>query len=305
MTDEVLPLDSIRPNPQNPRDHIREDRISELAASIEKQGLLQPVSVRPDGDGYELIHGERRYRAVSKLGWGTIRAEVRDLSDREALEVSITENLQREDVNPIAEARSYQALIEEFDLTQAEAAERLGKSQSHISNRVQLLDLPDRLQRSILHQIFTPWQAREIGRVWGDYWIYDLALGHGLSVAELRELADDLEDGVEIISVDKELSRGALTFFYEEIPPCQKSATHGLLWAHHNVEGYQALDKYDKWDPEPIKIDWPRQRIIEGFGYERLDVAETLDYTGEFEVELLYPTEMLEWEHRYGGEASA
>ncbi len=336
MTREIA-LDDVRLNPRNPRETVRDGRIEELAESIEQQGLLQPVTVRPVSDGYELVHGERRYRAVSQLGGGTIRAEIRDLSDREALEASVTENLQREDVTAIAEAKSYRALIDEFGLTQTEAADRLGKSQSHISNRLKLLELPEELQEDILHQIFTPWQARELARVWGEYWICDLALDHQLSVNELRNIVDDLKAGAGLISIEKRLSKDALGEYWgdpddaehqtyvrhgtdhngdEVVGPAycalvdsrgdriellpEPAVTHGLLWAHHNVAGFDCdiIDKYDEWEPRPIKILWPAQRIIRGFGYHRLHLAEQFDYTGELEVELLYPSEYFSWDRR-------
>lgn len=143
-----LPVDDIQPNPRNPREQF--NNIDDLADSIKEQGQLTPVLVRPVNGGYELVHGERRLRAMQSLGRDTIEGKVRDLSDKESLEKSITENLHREDVSPIAEARSYRQYIDEFDLTQAEAAERLGKSQPHISNRLSLLDLPEQLQEDII-----------------------------------------------------------------------------------------------------------------------------------------------------------
>lgn len=334
-----LRVDRIDPNPRNPRENFEEEQIRELAESIDAKGLLQPVLVRPQGERYELVHGERRLRAVESLGRDRIKAEVRDLDDGEALEVAITENLQREDMNPLAEARGYRELIDEFDLTQAEAADRLGVSQSKIANQLRLLDLPEVLQENILRKIFTPWQARELNRVWGEYWIYDLALDHNLSVAELRDLADDLEAGADVISVEKQLSKETLSFFLGEpddaehqtlvshgsdvsgdkaVQPLgaaivdsngepiellpEEAVTHGLLWMHHNVDGRDCdtIDKYDEWKPRPIKIDWPGQYIIPGFGYHRLHLAEQFDYTDALDVELLYPTEFFEWEARCG-----
>jgi len=336
MTREIA-LGDVRLNPRNPRETVRDGRIEELAESIEQQGLLQPVTARPVSDGYELVHGERRYRAVSQLGGETIRAEIRDLSDREALEASVTENLQREDVTAIAEAQSYRALIDEFGLTQTEAADRLGKSQSHISNRLKLLELPEELQEDILHQIFTPWQARELARVWGEYWIRDLALDHELSVSELRNIVDDLKAGAGFVAIEKRLPKDALGVYWGEPDDAEHqtlvehgtdhngdkavqslrgglvdsrgdpikllpgpAVTHGLLWGHHNVAGFDCdnIDKYDEWEPRPIKIHWPAQRIIPGFGYHRLRLAEQFDYTGDLEVELVYTSEYFSWERR-------
>ena len=214
MTLQEVAVDQIAKNPNNPRQNVSESKIDELAESIDKQGLLQPPLVRPKGDGFELVHGERRIRAVESLGWDTVAVNVEELSDADALELAITENLQREDVTPIGEARSYQMLIDEHGLTQAEAADRLGVSQADISNKLGLLDLPDELQDSILRKIITPWQAKELARVWGDYWLFDLAVDWDLSVRELRSIVDDLEDGEEKVSFVREWSRETLSQFW-------------------------------------------------------------------------------------------
>ena len=214
MTLQEVDVDQIAKNPNNPRQNVSESGIDELAASIDEQGLLQPPLVRPNGDGFELVHGERRIRAVESLGWDTVAVNVEELSDADALELAITENLQREDVTPIGEARSYQMLIDEHGLTQAEAADRLGVSQADISNKLGLLDLPDELQESILRKIITPWQAKELARVWGDYWLFDLAVDWDLSVRELRGIVDDLEDGAERVSFERRWSRETLRQFW-------------------------------------------------------------------------------------------
>jgi len=214
MSLREVPVEDIAKNPNNPRQSVQESKIDELATSIDNQGLLQPPLVRRVDDGFELVHGERRLRAVEKLGWDTTAANVEEMSDADALEVSITENLQREDVSPIGEARSYKMLVDEHGLTQTEAADRLGVSQADISNKLGLLDLPDRLQRDIIRKIFTPWQAKQLARVWGDYWLWDTAVDWGLSVRELRDIVDDIEDGDEYVSFTREWSADALSDFW-------------------------------------------------------------------------------------------
>ena len=128
-----LPLASIRPNPRQPRKRFAEESLKELADSIREKGLLQPLLVRPQGDGYELVAGERRYRAALMAGLQEVPAVVKDLTDREALELALVENLQREDLSPVEEARGYQALLE-MGLTQEEVARRVGKARSTVAN---------------------------------------------------------------------------------------------------------------------------------------------------------------------------
>ena len=144
-----LPLASIRPNPRQPRKRFAEESLKELADSIREKGLLQPLLVRPQGDGYELVAGERRYRAALMAGLQEVPAVVKDLTDREALELALVENLQREDLSPVEEARGYQALLE-MGLTQEEVARRVGKARSTVANALRLLQLPPEALEALL-----------------------------------------------------------------------------------------------------------------------------------------------------------
>src|SRR5262249_9107476 len=134
-----LPVGVIRPNPFQPRSAIDEAALAELAASIEASGLLQPIVVRPRGSGYELIAGERRWRAVQRLGWTTIPAVVRDADDQTLLTLALIENLQRNDLSPIDEAKGYRRLMEEFTVPQAEVARLVGRNRTTVTNLLRLL----------------------------------------------------------------------------------------------------------------------------------------------------------------------
>ena len=139
-----LPLDLVRPNPDQPRTRFDPDSISSLAASIADAGMVQPLIVRPLGDGrYELIAGERRWRAAREAGIQTVPAIVRDEAEAERLQTALIENMSREDLNPVDEARACAALVEDLGLSKEELARRLGRSRSAISNLIRLLDLPD------------------------------------------------------------------------------------------------------------------------------------------------------------------
>lgn len=162
--DEVkeLPVEMVHPNPYQPRQEFPEAELMELAASIKEHGILQPVVVRPASNGYELVAGERRLRACKMLGWTTIPAIVRELSDQDLALLGLVENLQREDLHFLEEAQGYQRLLEEFDFTQEELARRLGKSQSTIANKLRLLKLSPRVRSYISREIITERHARAL-----------------------------------------------------------------------------------------------------------------------------------------------
>lgn len=137
-----LAITSIRPNPYQPRREFREADLSDLQASLKSSGLLQPISVRRTPDGYELISGERRLRAATRLGWTDIPAIVRDVDDRTLLTLALVENLQRADLNPVEEARGYRRLSEEFGFTHQQIAEAVGKDRTSITQMLRILQLP-------------------------------------------------------------------------------------------------------------------------------------------------------------------
>lgn len=157
-----IALDRVRPNRFQPRQHFAEAELEELAQSIRQQGLLQPVVVRPVDGGYELVAGERRFRAAQRAGLAEIPAVVREVDDRAALELALVENLQRTDLDPIEEARAYERLRTEFGLTQEEIAARVGKHRSTIANTVRLLRLPEEIQREIAAGRLTAGHARAL-----------------------------------------------------------------------------------------------------------------------------------------------
>jgi ParB family chromosome partitioning protein len=142
-------IDRIQPNRYQPRQFFDAVKLDELAESMRQNGVLQPLVVSPRGDGFELVAGERRLRAARIAGLTRVPVVVRDVGGRESLKLALLENVQREDLNPIEEAQGYRRLIEEFDMTQLELAERLGKSRSAVANAMRLLHLPPELQDRI------------------------------------------------------------------------------------------------------------------------------------------------------------
>lgn len=157
-----IPVKNIRPNPYQPRLHLEDEKIAELAQSINTYGLLQPVMVRKTEDGTELVAGQRRLMAVLRLGWTHIPALVRKMSDSAVATIALIENLQRENLTFWEEAQGYERLIKEFSLTQEVLAQRMGKSQSTIANKLRLLKLSGRVQEILMRQDLTERHARSL-----------------------------------------------------------------------------------------------------------------------------------------------
>jgi len=146
---QEIPVHECRPNPYQPRKHFTDEAIQELKESIEEHGILQPLIVRKSIKGFEIVVGERRFRAAKRANLNTVPALVRVLTDEQMMELALLENLQREDLTPIEEAKAYQNLMNELSLTQESLSKRLGKSRSHIANLVRLLSLPVEVTRKI------------------------------------------------------------------------------------------------------------------------------------------------------------
>ncbi|MFZ0475765.1 MAG: ParB/RepB/Spo0J family partition protein [Halobacillus sp.] len=146
---QEIPVHECRPNPYQPRKHFTDEAIQELKESIEEHGILQPLIVRKSIKGFEIVVGERRFRAAKRANLDTVPVLVRVLTDEQMMELALLENLQREDLTPIEEAKAYQNLMNELSLTQESLSKRLGKSRSHIANLVRLLSLPVEVTRKI------------------------------------------------------------------------------------------------------------------------------------------------------------
>ena len=161
----MVPIEQIRAGKLNPRKTFKEDELAELADSIREKGLVQPILVRPEpgsSNGYEIVAGERRWRASQRAGLHTVPVIVRDLADQEVLELAIIENVQRADLNPIEEAAGYQELIERYAYTQERLAEVIGKSRSHLANTLRLLKLPTSVQSMVENGKLTAGHARAL-----------------------------------------------------------------------------------------------------------------------------------------------
>lgn len=185
-----MPIELIHASPNNPRKHFPDGDLDELAHSIKAKGLLQPIVVRPrDGGEYEIVAGERRWRASQRAGIHDVPVLIREVSDGEALEIALIENIQRSDLNPLEEARAYGLLLEQFSYTQQQLAESVGKSRSHISNTLRLLTLPDSVRQQIETGQLTAGHARALVATDSPAKLAEQIINLGLSVRETETLA--------------------------------------------------------------------------------------------------------------------
>jgi len=157
-----LHLEQIQPNALQPRLAFEPDKLEELAASIKENGVIQPIVVRPVGGGYEIVAGERRWRAAQKAGLTRIPAVVQEVSDQKMLEMALVENIQRDDLSPVEEAHAYQLLLDQFGLTQEQVAQRVGRSRTAVTNTLRLLRLPSAIQKEVIHGTLSMGHARAL-----------------------------------------------------------------------------------------------------------------------------------------------
>jgi len=193
-----LPLSSLRPNPYQPRSRLDETALAELTASIEASGLLQPVIVRPREGAFEIIAGERRWRAAERLGWSKIPAVVRDADDQTLLTLALIENLQRDDLSPIDEAKGYRRLGDEFRLPQSEIARTVGRNRSTVANLMRLLQLPEEIQAMVHQGDLSEGHARALLAVGDQQRMLQLAreaAAQGWSVREMEAVVAGQKDG--------------------------------------------------------------------------------------------------------------
>lgn len=161
----VVPIGQLSPNTYQPRRHFPEEELTALVRSVQEKGILQPILVRPvdgDPDRYEIVAGERRWRAAQRASLHEVPVVIREFSDQESLEIAIVENVQRQDLNPLEEAMGYRRLLQEFGRTQEDVAKVVGKSRSHVANTLRLLDLPDALQQQVIGGTLSAGHARAL-----------------------------------------------------------------------------------------------------------------------------------------------
>ncbi len=189
----TLPVEFLRPNPRNPRKDFSSPELDDLAASVKERGVVQPILVRPVPEAvnsYEIIAGERRWRAAQKVGLHDVPVVILEVSDSEALELAIIENVQRSDLNPLEEALGYQQLIDDHDYTQAQLAEVIGKSRSHIANTLRLMKLPESVLAYVRSGKLSAGHARTLVTLPDPEAVARRIVEAGMSVREAEALAE-------------------------------------------------------------------------------------------------------------------
>jgi len=195
-----IPIDKISANPQQPRRYFEDSSIEELSGSIKKYGVLQPILLRDDGKSYSIIAGERRYRAAKMAGLDRIPAIIKTMENKEVALVALVENVQREDLNFLEEAKAYKKLMDDFGLTQNEIAEKVNKKQSTISNKIRVLSLPEDIQEKILESKLTERHARALLKL-GDEEDREKVIGrivaNNLNVKQTERLIEEIQEKKE------------------------------------------------------------------------------------------------------------
>ena len=194
----ALSITKLRPSPYQPRRNFDETALAELTDSVKEKGVLQPILVRPstdDTDAYEIVAGERRWRAAQKAGVHDVPVVIKELTDKEVLEIALIENVQRADLNPVEEARGYRALIDQFSYTQDELAKIIGKSRSHIANALRLLTLPEPVLAHVIAGDLSAGHARTLVGQTEAETLAERMISSGLSVRAAEDLVRRAADG--------------------------------------------------------------------------------------------------------------
>jgi ParB family chromosome partitioning protein len=205
---QSIEVSLIQPHPEQPRRHFDEGALQELAESIAKRGVIQPIIVRPHGGGFQIIAGERRWRAAQRAQMHRIPAIVRDFDEQETLEIALIENIQREDLNPIEEAEAYRKLIAEFHHSQDALGRIVGKSRSHVANLMRLLELPQTVQQQVMESRISMGHARALIGLPDCEALARQVEDKGLSVRDTEKMVRRVKTGVEAPAVRRSVGAG-------------------------------------------------------------------------------------------------
>lgn len=249
--DRRVPIEFVIANPRNPRRHFGEAELVDLAQSIREHGIVQPVVVRPargDAGRYEIIAGERRWRAAQRAGLTDLPVIVRDVDDRLALELAIVENVQRADLNPVEEALGYQQLIDEHSYTQADLGQVIGKSRSHVANTLRLLKLPSVIHDMLNDGSLSAGHARTLVTATDPAALARRIVDEGLSVRQAEALAQDPNStppkAVKRAPVEKDADTLALEKTLSDVTGLKIIINHGAKGGEMKI-AYNSLDQLD------------------------------------------------------------
>ena len=248
-----LRISEVEPNREQPRKKFDEDALLELADSIRQFGVLQPLLVQKRDGYYEIIAGERRWRAATMAGLKEIPVVIKDFTDQQIVEISLIENIQREDLNPIEEARAYKRLLSEFKLKQDEVAERVSKSRTAVTNSVRLLKLDRRVQQMVIDEMISTGHARALLSIEDGDQQYKIAMqvfDETLSVREVEKLMKNLQNGAE----KKEKPKPEHAFVYQDMEEKMKAllGTKVAINPKANHKGKIVIDYYSDAELERL-----------------------------------------------------
>ena len=250
---ETLKITEVEPNREQPRKNFNEDALLELADSIKQYGVIQPLIVQKKADHYEIIAGERRWRAAKMAGIKEIPVIIKDYSDQQVMEISLIENIQREDLNPIEEAMAYKNLMEEFHLKQDEIAEKVSKSRTAVTNSMRLLKLDKRVQQMMIDDMISAGHARTLITIEDPDAQYNIAtkiFDEKLSVRETEKLVKLLQKP----EVKKEKVEKVNSFIYKDIEEKMKAILGTKVTVDHksNNKGKISIEYYSNEELERI-----------------------------------------------------
>lgn len=256
QSSKKIALNKIIPNRKQPRKNFDEDKINQLAQSIGEHGVIQPILLKKEEDKYVVIAGERRWRAAKLIGLKEVPAVVvEDIDDKEVLEISLIENIQREDLNPIEEAQAYSRLLDEFNLTQQELSKRIGKSRTAITNCMRLLNLDERVQDYLIDRIISEGHGRALLAIQNNEVQWQLAqkiVDEKLSVREVERFIKTLDNQKKEKNNDK--GKNELVPYYKDIKYRLEDffGTKVLLSAKNKDKGKIEIEYYSQEDLERI-----------------------------------------------------
>ncbi len=240
-----LKIMDIEPNREQPRKIFDDTALGELADSIAKHGVIQPLLVRPINDsGYQLVAGERRWRAARLAGLNEVPVVIKELSDSETVELAMVENLQREDLNPLEEALGYKYMMDKLSITQEEAAQKVGKSRPAVANALRLLKLPEKIQKMVEDKTLSPGHARALLSFDSEekmLEIADIIVKKGMSVREVEKLSKQKE------KVEKPAKKSKRDTFYDEVELSLKETTGRKVKVNENSKKIE-IEFFDKDD---------------------------------------------------------
>jgi ParB family transcriptional regulator, chromosome partitioning protein len=243
-----VPIELLYANPNNPRKRFAEEDLETLASSLRSRGLLQPLVVRPRPEGgFEIVAGERRWRASQRAGLHELPVLVRELDDKATLEIALIENIQRADLNPLEEARAYRQLMEQYGHTQQELAEAVGKSRSHIANTIRLLTLPEETLEKIADGRLSPGHARTLIVSTEPDNLANQIIDHKLTVRQAEELARNVANGSKpTLPKHKDADTKAFEKQLTEALGLSVTIKHKDKVGGQVVIAYKTLDQFDE-----------------------------------------------------------